>query len=98
MCYLATRSAMFIQQASYQCPSGWSREYYGYMMSDRVGSAREGRKSTICVDANAEVVPGTGANTDPSLARFLSVECTNSELPCSPYVDGRILSCAVCTK
>ena len=89
---------MFVHQASYLCPSGWSREYYGYMMSDRIDNNREGRKSTICVDANAEVVPGTGANTFPSLALLLSVECTNSELLCSPYVDGRILSCAVCTK
>ena len=98
VCYVATRSAMFVQQASYLCPSGWSREYYGYMMSDGVYSKREGRKSTICVDANAEAVPGTGVSTDPSLAFLLSVECTNSELLCSPYVDGRILSCAVCTK
>ena len=45
------------------------------------------------VDANAEADPGTGANTDPSLAHFHSVECTKSELPCSPYVDGRILCC-----
>ena len=36
VCYVATRSAMFVQQASYLCPSGWSREYYGYMMSDHV--------------------------------------------------------------
>ena len=98
VCYVATRSAMFVQQASYLCPSGWSREYYGYMMSEHVFSNREGRTSTICVDANAEAVPGTGASTDPSLAYFHSVECTNSELLCSPYVDGRILSCALCTK
>ena len=60
-------------------------------------SAREGRMSTICVDANAEAVPGTIARTFPSFVCLMSVECTNSELLCSPYVDGRILSCAVCT-
>ena len=98
VCYLATRSAMFVHQASYLCPSGWSREYYGYMMSEHVVSNRHGRKSTICVDANAEAVPGTSASTDPSATYFHSVECTKSELPCTPYVDGRILSCAVCTK
>ena len=98
VCYVATRSAMFVQQASYLCPSGWSREYYGYMMSDRIDSNREGRTSALCVDANAEAVPGTSTRTHPAQAYFLSVECTNSELLCSPYVDGRILSCAVCTK
>ena len=97
VCYIATRSAMFVQQASYLCPSGWSREYYGYMISGATIFDRQ-RTTTICVDANAEAVPGTGADTNPSFALLLSVECTNSELPCSPYVDGRILSCAVCTK
>ena len=97
VCYIATRSAMFVQEASYLCPSGWSREYYGYMMSEIAYSDRQ-HKSTICVDVNAEVVPGSGTSTGPSLTYLMSVECTNSELPCPPYVDGRILSCAVCTK
>ena len=97
VCYIATRSAMFVQQASYLCPSGWSREYYGYMMSEERNSNRQAR-STICVDVNAEAVPGSGTSTNPSLTYLMSVECTNSELPCPPYVDGRILSCAVCTK
>ena len=44
VCYIATRSAMFVHQASYLCPSGWSREYYGYMMSDRVYSNRQGHR------------------------------------------------------
>ena len=89
---------MFVQQASYLCPSGWSREYYGYMMSEGTYSDRQ-RKSTICVDANAEAVPGGGVRTNPALVYFPTVECVhNSELPCHPYVDDRILSCAVCTK
>ena len=106
VCYIATRSAMFVQQASYQCPSGWSREMIRVKVrvrvrvrvSDHVTGNRKGRMSTICVDGNAEAIPGTIAPTIPSLAFLLSVKCTNSELSCSPYVDGRILSYAVCTK
>ena len=97
VCYIATRSAMFVQQASYLCPSGWSREYHGYMMSEIAYRDRQ-HKSTICVDVNAEVIPGSGTDTNPSLTYLMSVECTSSELLCPPYVDGRILSCAVCTK
>ena len=98
VCHVPTRSAIFVQQASYLCPSGWSREYYGYMMSDQLADDRLGRRSTICVDADIETVPGTSANTDPAIVFHLSVECTNSELPCQPYQDNRILTCAVCTK
>ena len=34
VCYVPTRSAMFVQQGSYSCPSEWNREYHGYVMSD----------------------------------------------------------------
>ena len=97
VCHVPTRSAMFVQQASYLCPSGWNREYYGYMMSNKWDHRRT---STICVDASSQAVPGTGTSTNRLGLYLLSVLCPHSysELACGPYVDGRILSCAVCTK
>ena len=97
VCHVPTRSAMFVQQASYLCPSGWNREYYGYMMSSKWDDPRT---STICVDASSQAVPGTGTSTNRLGLYLLSVRCPHSlsELACGPYVDGRILWCAVCTK
>ena len=98
VCYVPTRSAMFVQQANYSCPSGWSREYHGYVMSENL---HDRRTSTICVDSYPQAVPGTSTNARLGAhAYFLTVRCpySNSELACGPYEDRRILSCAVCTK
>ena len=40
LCYLPTRSAVFVQPAKYSCPSGWHSEYNGYLFSDVVRSNR----------------------------------------------------------
>lgn len=50
----------------------------------------------ICVDNDAEYVPGTKANKDGAL--LYPVEGVCGSLPCKPYVNGRELTCAVCTK
>ena len=98
VCYVPTRSAMFVQQGSYSCPSGWNREYHGFVMSEK---HNHHRTSTICVDSYPGAVPGTSTNEKSGgQAWFLTVSCpySNSELACGPYEDRRILSCAVCTK
>ena len=42
VCYVATRSAMFVHLASYLCPSGWNREYYGYCKLSIIKIPRNG--------------------------------------------------------
>ena len=43
------------------CPTSWTREYYGYLMSEYRGR----RGSTIeCIDEDQESIPGSGATTD----------------------------------
>ena len=100
VCYVPTRSAMFIQQASYECPTGWTREYEGYLMGDDTYMNRISPRSTICVDRYPEAVPGTTSLPIPAVLYPISVKCPTSEsdLPCLPYINARILSCAVCTK
>ena len=100
VCYVSTRSAMFIQQASYECPTGWTREYEGYLMGEDTFSNRLSPRSTICVDRYAKALPGTSRRTKTAITFPISVKCptSESELPCSPYINARILSCAVCTR
>ena len=93
VCYVRIRSAKLIYHGRYTCPGGWKREYHGYLMSDANIASRNGRKSTICADVH----PRT-SSTNPAVPHFMAVDCTNSELPCPPYEDGRVLTCAVCTK
>ena len=97
LCEAQNKTTTYVHPADYDCPSGWHREYSGYMMSSY---AARNQKSIICVDENAEVIPGTSSSTDPALIYYLSVYCSSSELDCSSskYVESRILSCAVCSK
>ena len=34
VCYASTRAAMIMIPAKTQCPSSWTREYYGYLMTE----------------------------------------------------------------
>ena len=96
LCSVSTRSKMIMIPARYECPSDWNREYSGYLMSDAEHETRFGRKSTICVDEASEPVPGSGANTSPSIVFFMRAVCNG--LPCPPYETNKLLTCAVCTQ
>ena len=39
VCYASTRIAMIMIPAKTQCPSSWTREYYGYLMTEREHTA-----------------------------------------------------------
>ena len=95
LCYIATRSTVFTIPARYTCPTGFTREYYGYMMTELVTSSRN-RKDTICVDKDTVPIPGSGANTNPSVVYLMQANCNG--LPCPPYVPKKALTCAVCSK
>ena len=96
VCYLPTKSTVFVQPAKYSCPSGWHSEYNGYLFSDAEHSSRGGRKDTICVDLNAQAVPGSAANTNPAPAVMMRATCNG--LNCPPYNTGGLLTCAVCSR
>ena len=66
--------------AWHHCPSGWTVQYTGYMMSDHY---THNKATYECVDVNAESIPGSHANTG---GLFYYVEATCNGLPCPPYV------------
>ncbi|CAH3015052.1 unnamed protein product, partial [Porites evermanni] len=93
--YVDSRGAMLMMPARNDCPSGWTEEYHGYLMTSHY--THKNQKEFICVDRNPEFIPDTQANTNGALMYY--VECTcGGNLPCGPYVSGRELTCAVCTK
>ena len=54
------------------------------------------RSTYECVDSSPESVPGSTGDTNGAL--FFHTEATCNGLPCPPYVEGREVTCAVCTK
>ena len=35
VCYVPTRTTLYMIPAKYTCPKGWTTEYYGYLMAER---------------------------------------------------------------
>ena len=94
VCFVRSRASMLMMPARNDCPSGWTEEYHGYLMTAYHG--HKNQRDYICVDKNPEARPGTVANENGSL--LFPVEGVCVSLPCHPYVAGRELTCAICTK
>ena len=93
VCHSSTRASLLTIPARTSCPSSWTREYYGYLMAERYNYARS---TYECMDRSPESVPGSVGNINGALFYHTEARCTG--LPCPPYVEGREVTCAVCTK
>ena len=93
VCYVSTRAAMLMIPAKTQCPSSWTLEYVGFLMTQHHGYHRS---MYNCIDKDAETIPGGVGNENGAL--FYHVEATCNGILCPPYDTERELTCAVCTK
>ena len=94
VCFVRSRASMLMMPARNDCPSGWTEEYHGYLMTAYYDHKKQ--RDYVCVDKDAEARPGTAVSKDGAL--LYPVEGVCGSLPCHPYVAGRELTCAVCTK
>ena len=95
VCYASTRMAVTMIPAKTRCPSTWTLEYSGYLMSEGKWNDRF-RTMYECIDKNPDSVPGSASNTDGAL--FYHVEASCNGMLCPPYDPQKELTCAVCTK
>ena len=93
-CHVTTRSAQLMIPGIDRCPGGWTSEYTGWLMSERHNHKRT---MYVCVDKDAQALPGLRADNDDTLLYHTSVNC-NHGIPCPPYVNHKDLACVVCTK
>ena len=94
VCEVSTRSKHLMVPGTYECPTGWTQEYSGWLMS-----AYQGYKRTmfVCLDKDPQTVPGHQHQTEGTVMYHVEAECTVG-LPCGPYDNRKELSCVVCTK
>ena len=95
VCYVPTRTALYMIPAKYTCPKNWTTEYYGYLMAER-NHAHHYRSQFTCVDELFKPIIGTSHSHDGLLFHFVEGRC--GSLPCPPYEETKELTCAVCTK
>ncbi|XP_078001194.1 uncharacterized protein LOC144453724 [Glandiceps talaboti] len=95
VCRVISRSTVFMIPARNECPSEeWTREYYGYLMSEHHGHKRS---EYICVDRHAEARDGSHHSHNGMLLYPVEGRCDSGSLPCGPYTNAYELTCAVCT-
>lgn len=93
VCHAESRGSHVMIPARNACPSGWTLEYHGYLMSAHISHKRS---EFICVDSAPEARQGTHVNLNGGLLYVVESHC--GSLPCLPYKQGAELTCAVCTK
>ena len=100
VCHVSTRPTVMMIPAKYRCPSTWTREYYGYIMTEYKGvpSNIAGRTMFECVDQDQESLRDSEGNTDGVLFIHTEAACGHGHLPCPPYDSNKELNCVVCTK
>ena len=96
VCYVAPREAVLMIPGTYICPSNWTREYYGYLMTERNHVLHKGRTTFECVDVAPEFIAGDHADNDGVLFHHVEPRC--GSLPCPPYDPQKEVTCAVCTR
>ncbi|XP_067662643.1 uncharacterized protein [Haliotis asinina] len=94
VCQSHHETSAIMVPARNECFPGWHLEYKGYLFGG--ASAHTGSSDYVCVDSEAEAMPGGKANTNGHLLYMIDAKC--GALPCPPYVDGWELTCALCTK
>ena len=93
VCRNSQRSSILVIPARMSCPSSWTREYFGYLMTEHKVYSR---RVSACVDKYPETVPGGAADTEGAL--FYNTEAVCHGILCPPYDPEKELTCAVCTK
>jgi len=88
------RATMIIVPAKNSCGNGLTLEYKGMLISGL--SAHVAATEYICLGGEPEYIDGGGSSRNEKLLYFVEGRC--GILPCPPYVHGRELTCAVCTK
>ena len=91
LCQVYGRTNKIMIPSHYECPSGWRREYYGYLMSGKYD--HKAATQYTCVDEGLEQIQGSGANQDGYLFYTVEAKCGNY-IPCS----DKELTCVACTK
>jgi hypothetical protein len=94
VCRSTDRPTAMMLPARDVCYPGWHIEYAGYLMASL--HSRPSGTEYICVDGAPEIESNDYRN---ELGGDLyTVESICGALPCGPYVNGRELTCSVCTK
>lgn len=76
------------------CDADWQIEYYGYLVTQLYSD--ENNKEHVCLDINPQTVNSGSTNDDGAMFYLTVAKCDT--LPCPPYVQDHVITCAVCSR
>nr|QIQ54700.1 capsule gland specific secretory protein [Reishia bronni] len=76
-----------------QCPSGWTTQYLGHLVS---GYYNHYANQFVCLDGQPEGVSSSRTNQNGFLFYIVVSKC--GSLSCPPYQNDKVVTCAVCSK
>ena len=94
VCEVKRRSSTMMVPGRKTCYPGWTREYWGYLMTGSY--THKAGKDYYCVDGQPETLFAGATGVAGSYLFYVEGRC--GSLYCPPYEDGRELTCVVCTK
>ena len=98
VCFIPRREITVMIPAKLTCPTGWTKEYSGYLMSSVSKSGHPDKRTMFeCVDSSPDTVQGLAGN-QPSTAVLFHNEVSCDGLQCPPYDPQKELTCVVCSK
>ena len=78
VCYVSTRPTVLMIPAKASCPPNWTREYYGYIMTESKGVHNHdirGRTMFECMDKDQESLPGSHADVNGAVFHHVEADC-----------------------
>ena len=94
VCEVKQRTRHLMISGRITCYNGWTREYWGYLMTSHYSHSTQAEY--YCIDAKPDVLPEGAADQNGFLLYFVEVRGDSVKDP--PYIKGRELPCVVCTK
>ncbi|VDH93739.1 Hypothetical predicted protein [Mytilus galloprovincialis] len=96
VCKTPGKSSVLMIPGKKTCYGGWSKEFSGYLVA-QASEASRSPTEYICVDENMESVPGGDADDNEGVVYPVEIGSCKT-LSCPPYVEGRELTCVVCSQ
>ncbi|KAK7089827.1 short-chain collagen C4-like [Littorina saxatilis] len=91
---LVPKAATIMVPGTKYCPSGWTRQYYGHLTSAQYYDHYA--TEYVCLDNFREDEDSGYTNEDGLLFYYVIARC--GSLPCPPYRQSKVITCAVCSK
>jgi len=91
VCRVENASTMLMVPGTTVCPSGWTQQYWGYLVSEYYG---HNTSEWVCLN-NTPVIFGSATNSNGKL--WYPTEAEICALR-APYIANREITCSVCTR